>query len=380
MMAALLGAGLISGAFGQEEHRVYTLYEGADILVGLGGELHPVRDVSAASWIVSAKGQDVAVSPSQGPISMKINSMPKLSDETVTLADLKVEGAYTPQNDPEIRLTRSLNKAADLAAGDAAAANQANAQTMVTLAAGSSGSTNTANTGGAGSTSNSSPDVGVNASDTMAFQNWSGSSGYDLLDVSFKVSSTKPLPAPYIVVITRFHEPRSEAGQFKNLIYAKALNPIAAKPEEVKFVQSGFPAGFELIAVNIHIYDRGEEIATNLSPKRREMPLPAAFDYIRESYLRAHKSDTLAPTPVMVDILPADFRDKVSRGQYAGVVYVKVSASGVGEDAYSDPACSKRINDPYLDSIVRCIRFEPALQAGKAVEGTSAVNLSRLRA
>ena len=109
------------------------------------------------------------------------------------------------------------------------------------------------------------------------------------------------------------------------------------------------------------------------------MALPEAFDYLRGAYLRTHKSETLPPTPVMVDILPADFKDKVSHGEYTGVVYVKVSASGVGEDAYSDPSCSKRIEDPYLDSIVRCIRFEPALQNGKAVEGTAPVNLSRLR-
>ena len=49
---------------------------------------------------------------------------------------------------------------------------------------------------------------------------------------------------------------------------------------------------------------------------------------------------------------------------------MKVSTSGLGEDAYSDPACSRRIDDPYLDSIVKCIRFEPALRDGKAVDET----------
>ncbi len=371
---AVLGAGLVLSAFGQEGRRVYTLFEGADIFVGQGGELHPVRDISAASWVVNVKGQDVVVSANQGPVSMKINPLPKLSDESANLADLKVTGAYTQQNDPAVRLTRSLNQAAELSASDSAAANQANAVTITTLAGGTNG-------GGAssGSSSSASPDATLNTSETLAFQNWSGSSGFDLLDVSFKVSSAKPLKDPYIVVITRFHEPRSDAGEFKNLIYAKALNPIEAKPEEVKFVQSGFPPGFGLLGLDIHLYDRGEEIATNLSPKRREMALPEAFDYLRGSYLRTHKSETLPPTPVMVDILPADFKDKVSRGEYAGVVYVKVSANGVGEDAYSDPSCSKRIDDPYLDSIVKRIRFEPALQNGKAVEGTSPVNLSRLR-
>lgn len=372
--ALLLGASLAGTVWGEEEHRMYTFFEGADIYVGQGGQLHPVRDISGGAWVVRDKGQDEAVSPGKGAISMKITPTPKLSDESATLADMKVSGAYTLQNDPQVKLTRSLAEAAELNAGDSAAANQANAVTISTLSAGALQTTNSGNT-----TANTTPvSATVNSNDTLAYQNWA-SNGYDLLDVSFKVSSSKPLNDPYIVVITKFHEPKASEGSFKNLIYAKSLDPIGTKPVEMNFQQSGFPVGYQLLGLEIHLYNAGQEIATNVSEKRREMSFPEAFDYIKDSYLKEHARDTRPATPVMVDILPANFGQKIAAGQYSSVVYIKVSTSGVGENAYTDPECSKRIDDPYLESVVKCIRFEPALENGKAVEGTSALNLSRLR-
>jgi hypothetical protein len=370
---------LVSISFGEGEHRMYTLFEGADILIGQGGALHSVRDISGGAWVVSEKGQPVAISASAGPVSMKINPLQKLSDVSVTMADLKVEGSYTLANDPEVKLTRSLAEAASLNAGDAAAANQANAGTIVTMSGNNSGNVPNGGHTNLGPATQT-PVATTNENDEIAYQGWDGSAGFDLLNVAFKVSSAKPLADPYIVVITKFHPPGSEAGSFRNLIYAKALNPISAQAQEIKFVQSGFPPGFQLLRVEIHLYDRGQEFATSLSQNRREMTLPEAFEYTRDAYLRTHKTDTLPATPVMVDILPADFKEKLAQGLYSGVVYVKVSKSGVGEDAYSDPECSKRIDDPYLDSVVKCIRFEPALENGKAIEGSSALNLSRLRA
>ena len=373
--AVLLGAGLAGTLFGEEEHRMYTFFEGADIYVGQAGELHPVRDISGGAWVVRDKGQDEAVSASKGAISMKITPTPKLSDESVNLADMKVAGAYTLQNDPEVRLTRSLAQAAELNAGDAAAANQSNAVSITTLASGAPQTTN----GGMTTSVNTLPVTAtVNTNDSLAYQNWSNA-GYDLLNVSFRISSSKPLNDPYIVVITKFHEPKASEGSFKNLIYAKSLEPVGTKPVDVKFQQAGFPVGYQLLGLEIHLYNAGQEIATNVSEKRREMAFPEAFDYIKGSYLKDHKSSTRPATPVMVDILPADFGQKIAAGEYSKVVYVKVSSGGVAESAYSDPECSKRIDDPYLESVVKCVRFEPALDNGKAVEGTSALNLSRLR-
>jgi hypothetical protein len=55
-----------------------------------------------------------------------------------------------------------------------------------------------------------------------------------------------------------------------------------------------------------------------------------------------------------------------------------VSPDGLSNGAYSDPACTRKIDDPYLDSVVTKVRFKPALNKGKPVEGIAVLNLNKL--
>jgi hypothetical protein len=82
--------------------------------------------------------------------------------------------------------------------------------------------------------------------------------------------------------------------------------------------------------------------------------------------------------PVMGE-LPADLQVRLEQGKYDETIYVRVSRDGLADVAYADPACTKRIDDPYLDSVVRTIRFKPALEDGRPVEGIASVNLSQLK-
>src|ERR1022692_970854 len=94
-------------------------------------------------------------------------------------------------------------------------------------------------------------------------------------------------------------------------------------------------------------------------------------------YIEAHKGDTVRAVPVMGE-LPADLASHVASGKYAETVYVRVSKDGLADEAFTDSACSKKIEDPYLESVVRSIRFKPALADGKPVEGVASLNLSKL--
>jgi hypothetical protein len=164
----------------------------------------------------------------------------------------------------------------------------------------------------------------------------------------------------------------------RKLVYAKALEPIGAEPSKVKFTIEGFPVGYVLVNMEIHLYDRGQEIATNVAPKRQTMTPDEAFAYVRSKYIASHKNATLPAQPVMGD-LPADLPTHVARGEYASPVYVKVSKDGLADEAYADPACTKKIDDPYLASVVQSIRFKPALDHGNPVDSVSQVAVAALR-
>jgi hypothetical protein len=94
-------------------------------------------------------------------------------------------------------------------------------------------------------------------------------------------------------------------------------------------------------------------------------------------YIGAHQKDTLAATPAMAK-LPADLPSRLAQGKYGTAFYVKVSKDGLADEAYADPACTRRINDPYLNSVVKRVRFKPALSSGKPVDGTATLNLGKL--
>jgi hypothetical protein len=202
--------------------------------------------------------------------------------------------------------------------------------------------------------------------------------GLDAIDVEFDVSSAKTLQKPYVVTMTRFRAKNGEPGMVQNLVYAKELHQIDKTPSTVHFVEGGFPYDFELIDFQLHIYNRGEEVATTVSSNRVELTREEAFEYVKVVYVGAHKGDTLPAVPAMGK-LPADLPRHIAEGDYRQTIFVKVSKDGLADEAYADAVCSKKIEDPYLESVVRSIRFKPALEQGKPVEGTAAINLAKLR-
>jgi hypothetical protein len=201
--------------------------------------------------------------------------------------------------------------------------------------------------------------------------------GLDALDVEFDIRSAKTLHNPYVVTMTRFRPPNSRPGMVQNMVYAKSLHPIDEHLSHVHFVEEGFPYGYELLDFQLHIYNRGEEIATNVAADRVELTRDEAFEYIKSEYIGAHPKDTLPAVPAMAK-LPSDLPAKLSQGRYSEAFYVKVTEDGLASEAYADAACTQRVNDAYLDTVVARIRFKPALNNGKPVAGVATLNLKKL--
>jgi hypothetical protein len=201
--------------------------------------------------------------------------------------------------------------------------------------------------------------------------------GLDAMDVEFDISSATPLYNPYVVTITRFHDKLAKPGLVKSLVYARALDPIDSHFSHVHFSEDGFPFSYELVDFQLHIYNRGVEIATNLSSKRVELTRDEAFEYVKMEYIGAHHSDTLPAVPAM-GRLPAELPNRLAAGKYAETFFVKVSKDGLADEPFVDVACSKKIDDPFLATVVRSLRFKPALAHGEPVDGVAALNLTKL--
>jgi hypothetical protein len=387
---ALGAAAMPPGARGADADKPYNLFAGANVEVGRGSDLKPVIDISDGSWVVLVDGKTSTITPDFGPVAMKVTRVEKLTKSFAQITGLKGDKAYTFANDPSVRMTRNMNQSASVNVGSHAAVNQANSDANGSATAVSamgaaesqaghvsSGATSTLQTTGY---AQATIDATSTPGGAELFDNTGQPAGdYDAVDVSFSISADHAIGDPFLIVISRFKDPTAkETGGIRELRYAKALAPIGPTPAEIKFEQAGFPPGFVLESFEIHLYDAGTEIATNVAPGWRALTSDQAFDYVKGRYLASHKEATLGATPVLADV-PKDLAAHLAEGKYAEPIYVKVSKDGLADTAFADAACSKPIDDPYLASVVRTIRFKPALSKGEPVEGTATLKLSWFR-
>lgn len=410
-----------------KSEKTHTLFMGADIAISLDRDLYHVSDVWGSNWVIDINGREKEIASRQAPLNLKITPSLKLTESSVTIVGFKRVQAYSYANDPSVRLTKGLNSSASMS--NDLLANAQNAQyrvdTMLSKNMGAmssfAGSDDQFSAKAMMATaqyaySNSHKDGGMSAAHTplpnptaptainnaygtgdlnvglaataangAAVQTANGnepvgqiaSGGLDAMDVEFDIRSAKPLHNPYVVTMTRFKTNTSKPGMVQNLVYAQSLHPIDEHLSHVHFVEEGFPFGYQLVDFQLHIYNRGEEIATNIAADRVELTREEAFEYVKMEYLGSHLKDTLPAAPVMAK-LPADLPARIAQGKYSSSFYVKVSKDGFADEAFSDPACTQKIEDPYLESVVKRVRFKPALNNGKAVDGVSTLNLTKL--
>jgi hypothetical protein len=397
-LVALLGLGLNSGSAADATPppaaaKPFTLYMGADVELQKDAQFHRVRDVVDRSFVITPKNQRVLV-PMTGrdQISFKVAKSLKLSDKVVQVSDLKADRGYTPGADP---FRKFAEQAAFMTAAEdnlnASATRLAEAATSLSQAQGNAAS----NPGMPNSVGVATVEVN-NASNQMQtsgsamnseFNNIGAHSdrlagdmaaeAYDAVEVSMKITSDKPLTHPYLVVLAQYHLKGDKPGFVRSWVYATELDAINEVPRIVRFKQGGFPPGFELVKYEVHFYNQGQEVANSSVDKNVALTRDEAHEYIVIDHLATHKGDTLPPA-LALGAKSGDFRARYGADQLQRTIYVKVNKDGLPQGLYGNQACTEKIDDAFMESVVSYTRFKPALQAGKPVDGVAGVRLGEL--
>lgn len=385
--------------------KTHTLFMGADFSLNLDRDNYPVTDVVGSNWIIVINGRRREVSARHAPQDIKIAPNLKLTETSAFIQGFTRMPAYSYGNDPNVLLTRGMAQAAmgnatvigaaqdamnvvDTVSNRALGPARSFALTDSQLSASAIMSKIYAGTDPLG-LGNSSPVPGNMAAAAASGLAGLGngletspgalaSKGLDALDVAFDIRCSRLLRDPYVITTARFHNPSAKAGMVQNLIYAQSIHPIDEHLSSVHFVETGFPFNYELLEFRVHLYNDGEEIATNISEDRVELTRDEAFQYVRMEYVAAHRGQTLPAVPAMAK-LPGDFKARITEGMYRDPVYVRVDQQGMAFEAFSDPACTKQVNDAYLNDVIRRIRFKPALNDGRPVQGTVQLSVANLR-
>lgn len=363
---------------------------GLDLDVEQQKAFHRVRDVSNGTFVINMHGRPAFIPVESRSVGLRFEQSLKLSTTSVLIDGLKTERWYSVSADPVTQRQRAM-MAMMGEIGDSqsrALGGYMSAQTggfqlngaggsspleAATLKPAADLSLNKFDSAGALART----DIGTNAFHGERARADLERELFDSLDLSFEVSSAKPLHNAYVVIVTRFRDPNAKSGASRNWIYAESLGLVEREPRRVRVTKAGFPPGFAIEECKVHIYDRGTEVATNLSTKRVDLSAEEAFEYVKIEHIAKHKRDTVRAVPAMGS-LPADLHSQVSAGQLDRTLYVKVTSAGLPVDVFTDEACTQKLDDDYVTGIVRGLRFTPALETGKPVDSVAAFKLGQL--
>jgi hypothetical protein len=410
------------------EAKPYVLFMRTDVAVEQNKKLYPIKDVSGKDFIVSADGQKVAVPMVGGSHRIEFQHALTLARTSASLTGLKSGRAYTPGADPvmlrqikSVEVSAAIGDGASLAEGQALAnanggftvgnippqgmtaaqASQINSAAQAALkdaiangvtglalaalnAAAGQAAANAINLGNvetATAAQHMDADRLASAVADSAFARLHAEEDlaqelFDAVEVSFEVSSPVYLEKPYLVLITRFHARDDKPGVARNAVYAKALNSIGSKPTRIDVLHGGFPPGFEIEDLQVHLYSDGHEIPTEIANKRVPLTRDEAFEYLRIEYVSGHKGDTVPATPAL-GRPDKEEQVKLSPNQWKADYYAKVSKDGRSLGTYLDEACTQPVDD-LVAALAQNVRYYPAMEKGKPVEGIARLSWRQL--
>jgi len=399
-LSVLIIAGLLAGvAHGASDQpaaaKTHVLFMGADLSVQRDKKYYRVENVVGSELMIRINRKEIFVPTRLRSTALKVDHDLKLAGTVVELAGLESGPGYTPGNDPRRKFDRESGAAGGAAAvQDLAYGQMINQSLSAGFTAAAAENSPRPETRAAADAAQRNYETALSAFDSMS-SNVSSSmqyntgaianrraleldeANYDAVEASFKISSPVELSDPYMVVMFKILERDAKPGSEGMLIYAKALEPVAAnaKPRYIRVREGGLPAGFKFVDCQIHIYNRGREVATNVSSKRVDLTREEARQYLLLQHLGTNK-DATVPAAAAAGGLRAGMREQLSAAQVGGTYYVKVSSDGALLGAYADEACNLQVGDPTLRTVLADVFYKPALVHGKPVEGVARVRLS----
>jgi hypothetical protein len=367
--------------------KTHVLFMGADIAVENEKKFHSVEDVTAFAILIK-QGTAMAKVPLNGRVNLMIKESLKISDASVAVENLTAERAYTFGADPFRQMVKAEgmaigeNFASDMAQGDLLRAD------MAAAVAGASAAS-AAGTPGAGAANQAFAQAQATQSQAAAALNQAfvsqasnafdvnahssrakvaaGEKMYDAIRLSFHVKSDKNLPKAYFAVIAEISEPGSKPGHVRQWAHVRSMDPLSAgESRKIIIYEGGLPPGYTLGNCEVHIYNQGTELATTLSSKQVPLTTEEAREFQVIEYVSANKGLTLPASPVTAT-LGTDVRAALRSASF-DEGYVLVAKDGRVTAAYRDEAATRSMEDPEFESLLKSLRFNPALEAGKPVE------------
>jgi hypothetical protein len=378
---------------GATSAKPYVLFMGADLDVQRDKKFHRVEDVVGSELKIKIGQKEFFVPTRNRSTGLKVSHSLKLTGEVAQLDGLEAGPSYTPANDPRLKFARESGAAGGAAAVQDQAYGRMIAKGMDMAVAGQNAEYAKGSSFEAAAAKayedeqvkfQQAMDQAGAASDMMRSSQFNtaqyademqralAEGNYDAMEVSFKISSPVELDDPYMVILFKFQPRDAKPGEESMLIHAESLDPIGPKPKYIRVRQGGLPRGFKFLESKVHIFNRGEEVATNTSAKRVELSREEAQQYLLIEHLGANK-DATVPAAVVAGTLPRTRLKTLSLDRINRTYYARIGPDGAVRGLYADESCHVQIDDADTFAVLNMAFFKPALVKGKPVEGVARV-------
>ncbi|GAB5561521.1 MAG: hypothetical protein SynsKO_31680 [Synoicihabitans sp.] len=186
------------------------------------------------------------------------------------------------------------------------------------------------------------------------------------LKISATLSSPVLITDAYLAFVTRTSAP--EEG-YTDSVFFHHVGDLGTEPREIEFYQEGFPEGFHLKTINIHLFKNGREIVSNVSPKQFPLSRRELHEYVALERVSMHRGETIPAEPIWTIAPPALLASSDPRDFDFPVV---VEVDEMGRVTAID---SKAVLPESVRSVVKDLVFKPALEAGEPVASQAEVSL-----
>ena len=186
------------------------------------------------------------------------------------------------------------------------------------------------------------------------------------LKISATLASPVKITDAYLAFVTRTSSP--DEGYTDNVFFHH-IGEIESEPREIEFYQEGFPEGFHLKTIDIHVFKNGREIVSNVSPKQLPLSRAELHEYVALERVSMHRGKTIPAEPIWT-LTPPALLASSDPHDFDFPVVVEVDEMGrvTGWD-------SKSVLPPTVQAALKDLVFKPALNAGEPVAGQAEVSL-----
>lgn len=181
------------------------------------------------------------------------------------------------------------------------------------------------------------------------------------MEITFSISSPQLVRDAHVfgtVVI------QTNSG-IHDAIFHESVGRIDQTPRKITILQPGMPTDFEIKTSTIHVFNHGEEFATNHAEKHYELTVAEAVEFVRLDHQGNHRRDTIPARPVW-PLAPALLHAAPHPGEFDFPVTVKISATGELQSIEGNDL----ILPDHVREAVNQLTFLPALEAGQPREST----------